>query len=102
MFKRLDKDEALLIKFRYNGKPVFVQRGESIAAALLSAGYEVFRRSAISHSPRGPYCMMGVCFECLVSVDDGAPVQACITSVREGTDVRSPDMPADISEGNAP
>ncbi len=102
MFKRLDENEALPIGFRYNGEPVFARCGESIAAALLGAGHEVFRRSAVSHSPRGPYCMMGVCFECLVSVDEGAPVQACMTSVRAGIEVRSPDMSAGISEGTAP
>ncbi len=102
MFKRLDDNEALSVRFRYNGKPVFARRGESIAAALLGAGHEVFRRSAVSHSPRGPYCMMGGCFECLISIDNGAPVQACMTSVREGIEVRSPDMPVGIAEGTTP
>jgi predicted molibdopterin-dependent oxidoreductase YjgC len=42
----------------------------------------------VSGEPRAPYCMMGVCFECLVEVDGVPNVQACMTSVREGMTVR--------------
>jgi aerobic-type carbon monoxide dehydrogenase small subunit (CoxS/CutS family) len=59
-----------------------------LAAALLAAGVSVFRTTPVSSGPRAPYCMMGACFECLVEVDGRPAVQACMTEVRAGMDVR--------------
>ena len=39
--------------------------------------------------PRGPFCMMGVCFDCLVEIDGVPNVQGCMTPVREGMQVRA-------------
>jgi predicted molibdopterin-dependent oxidoreductase YjgC len=61
--------------------------GESLAAALLAAGVRAFRRTP-SGAPRGPLCNMGVCFECVVTVD-GEPRRACATEVREGMRVET-------------
>lgn len=91
MFSRLDDDETQIVAFSFEGEHVLARKGDSIAAALLSAGHEVFRRTPVSGAPRGPYCMMGVCFECLVSIDDGPPIQGCMMPVREGMEVRGVD-----------
>jgi predicted molibdopterin-dependent oxidoreductase YjgC len=61
--------------------------GESVAAALLSDGRRAFRVTARGE-PRGPFCNMGVCFECVVEVD-GARVRACLAPVRAGMVVRT-------------
>lgn len=65
--------------------------GDSVAVALLAAGVNTTRTTAISGAPRGPYCMMGACFECLAEVDGVAGVQTCMTEVRDGMRVRRQD-----------
>jgi sarcosine oxidase subunit alpha len=63
--------------------------GDSIAAALLAAGISPTRLSAVSLSPRAPYCMMGVCFECIVTVDGVANRQGCLVPVRDGMQIET-------------
>ena len=46
-------------------------------------------RQARSGAPRGPFCGMGVCFDCLVTVDGRPSQRACLTKVAAGMDVRS-------------
>jgi predicted molibdopterin-dependent oxidoreductase YjgC len=63
---------------------ITAREGDSIASALLAAGIIATRRTAISGAPRGPFCMMGACFECLAVVDGRQNVQTCMTPVRDG------------------
>lgn len=57
----------------------------SVAAALLAAGNEpAFRRTAKRREPRGIFCGMGVCFDCLVTVDGRANIRACVTAIKDG------------------
>lgn len=67
-----------------NGTVVEAYEGETIAAVLLAADTWRFRRTRRRGEPRGPYCGMGVCFECLVVVDGVAAVRACLTPVTNG------------------
>jgi hypothetical protein len=67
-----------------DGVPVLVPAGASAAAAVLLAGAVAIRETAISGAPRLPYCMMGVCFDCLAEVDGAANVQACMVPVAPG------------------
>lgn len=69
-----------------DGVPVAVESGTSLAAVLLSRGRWQFRRSP-SGEPRGPLCGMGICFECVVTVDGVPNVRACLEPVRNGMDV---------------
>jgi hypothetical protein len=62
--------------------------GDSVAAALLAAGVNRFRDTPVTGTPRAPWCMMGVCFDCLVEIDGIASRQACLTPVAEGMRVR--------------
>jgi len=73
------------IRFRLDGQEMEGHEGESLAAALLAAGMRSLRRD-LSGAPRGAFCLMGVCQDCLVRVD-GVPVEACRTALREGLDV---------------
>jgi D-hydroxyproline dehydrogenase subunit gamma len=61
----------------------------SVAAALLESSAAACRTSAVSGEARGPFCMMDVCFDCLVEIDGAPNVQACMTRVRDGMRVRS-------------
>jgi predicted molibdopterin-dependent oxidoreductase YjgC len=63
----------------------------SVAAALLAGGYgPALRRSERGGEPRGLFCGMGVCFDCLVTVDGRTGVRACMTLVRDGMKVELP------------
>jgi len=87
MFRRLDP-AADTIRFRYEGREITARAGDSVAAALLAAGETCLRVTPVSGALRAPYCMMGVCFDCLVEIDDLGNRQACLTPVTEGMQVR--------------
>ncbi|RVT95082.1 (2Fe-2S)-binding protein [Sphingomonas crocodyli] len=83
MFRKLD-DRPGTITIEIDGLPVIAEPGESVAAVLLRQPTPWTRRSAVSGAPRAPYCMMGVCFECLAEVDGVASVQTCLVQVADG------------------
>lgn len=88
MFKRIDPLPAETVTVTVEDRTVLVAATDSVAAAMYAAGLDHTRQSAVSGSPRGPYCMMGVCFECLVEIDGVANQQACMTPVREGMHIK--------------
>jgi NADPH-dependent 2,4-dienoyl-CoA reductase/sulfur reductase-like enzyme len=67
----------------FEGEAIECWRSDTIASALIAAGRWPGRTSA-DGAPRSVFCGMGVCQECLVSVDGGAPSRACMTPVRDG------------------
>jgi glycine/D-amino acid oxidase-like deaminating enzyme len=67
----------------FDGRSIPALEGETIAAALSAAGIVAFRRTA-SGAPRGLYCGMGACFDCVVSVDGRVGQRACMTKVADG------------------
>lgn len=87
MFRRLDT-AAGEIRFSYDGREIVARPGDSVAVALLAAGETSLRETPVSGAPRAPYCMMGVCFDCLVEIDGVGNRQACLTQVAEGMQVR--------------
>jgi aerobic-type carbon monoxide dehydrogenase small subunit (CoxS/CutS family) len=69
-----------------DGEPVDAFEGETVAAVLLARGEIATRRTA-GGEPRGIFCGMGVCFDCLMIVDGVPNTRACMTWVREGMQV---------------
>jgi predicted molibdopterin-dependent oxidoreductase YjgC len=67
-----------------NGRNVQAPPGQSVAAALIAAGETTFRTTSLRNSPRSVFCGMGVCYDCLVSIDGQTGRRACMTSIREG------------------
>jgi predicted molibdopterin-dependent oxidoreductase YjgC len=78
----LPKSDTLTVYFA--GRAIAARAGDSIAAALLADGITVTRHTPVSGAARGPYCMMGACFDCLAVVDGRPSVQTCMTEVRDG------------------
>jgi glycine/D-amino acid oxidase-like deaminating enzyme len=76
------------VRLRFDGREIEALPGETIAAALAAADI-VAVRQARSGAPRGPFCGMGVCFDCLVTVDGRPSQRACLTKAQAGMDVRS-------------
>jgi len=77
------------ITFTLAGRGMEAFEGETLAAALLAAGVKAFRRDRDGRW-RGPWCGMGVCYDCLLKLEDrdGAHwVRACTTPVAEGMQV---------------
>ena len=85
MFARLpDDDETVSVPVTIDGERFDVRDGDTVAAAMLAAGRIAFRTTPTGGAPRGPYCLMGACFECLVEIDGVRNRQACMTRVAAG------------------
>jgi D-hydroxyproline dehydrogenase subunit gamma len=89
MFRRAPDRIRDQVTFTFDGTPITAPAGDSVAAALLAVGIRVCRTTPVSGAPRGPYCMMGVCFECLVRIDGVSNRQGCLVPVREGMTVET-------------
>lgn len=76
------------VSFRFNGQPVAAYEGESVACALAASGIRALRSSPRSGTPRGMFCLMGSCQECVVRIG-GRLAPACQEPVRDGIEVRS-------------
>jgi D-hydroxyproline dehydrogenase subunit gamma len=70
-----------------DGAPVLAYAGETVATVLIAEGHRA-TRTTVGGEPRGVFCGMGVCFDCLVVVDGVPNTRACMTFVAEGMDVR--------------
>ncbi|MDP3760470.1 MAG: (2Fe-2S)-binding protein [Ramlibacter sp.] len=89
LFRPISAGTDGFISVEFNGRPLTVPGQGSVAAALLAAGVSRFRSTPVSGAPRAPYCMMGVCFECLLEIDGVANAQACLVTVQPGMKIRS-------------
>jgi predicted molibdopterin-dependent oxidoreductase YjgC len=83
-------ERGMPVKLSLDGRPVTAYEGESVAGMLLAEGH-VATRTTQAGEPRGVYCGMGVCFDCLVVVDGVPNTRACVTWVREGMVVSRQD-----------
>ncbi|AXL50457.1 (2Fe-2S)-binding protein [Paraburkholderia caffeinilytica] len=87
---------AATVRFLFDGRPAWARQGESVAAALFASGTKTLRTSPRNGAPRGMFCLMGSCQECLVIVE-GCRVLACRTTVTEGMHVgKVPEIGLDI------
>jgi predicted molibdopterin-dependent oxidoreductase YjgC len=89
MFRRLDPNDSPTVTISVNGEPVRVPAGETVAAAVLAAGLAYTRTTPVSGAPRAPFCLMGVCYECLLVIDGLPNRRACMEKVREGMQVET-------------
>jgi predicted molibdopterin-dependent oxidoreductase YjgC len=67
-----------------DGKPITALEGEPIAAALAASGKRVFRHTKKRGEPRGYFCGLGRCSDCLMTVNGVPQVRTCITLVEDG------------------
>ncbi len=88
---RAEKGQMLTIKV--DGQPVQAFAGETVAAVLLATGRRAWRRTDKHHAPRGLFCGMGICFDCLVTVNGQPNVRACMTYVEEGMIIETGGQP---------
>jgi hypothetical protein len=70
------------------GRVVHVLPGATAAAAVLAAGLRSIRETPVGGSERGPYCLIGVCFDCLAEIDGVPNRQSCMVEARPGMRIR--------------
>ena len=84
MFRKLHEPGSRALIITIDGVSVSAESGESVAAVLLRQPEPWSRLTPVTQSKRAPYCMMGVCFDCLAEVDGVASIQTCLKPVRDG------------------
>ena len=77
------------VRFTFDGAPMTAEAGQTVGAALLAAGIRSWRRTRSGGRPRGLFCGIGACFDCLVDVNGDRALRACLIPVREGDEVRT-------------
>jgi D-hydroxyproline dehydrogenase subunit gamma len=85
--RRVEADNnaaTTIVTVTIDGQQVAMREGDSVAAAVLLAGHRIYRTTIVDEAPRAPFCMMGICFDCLVEVDGIPNRQGCLLPVREG------------------
>ena len=88
MFRPRPESPAATIAVEVEGRTILVPAGASAAAAVLMAGLSSIRETPVGAGERAPYCMMGICFDCLAEIDGAPNRQSCMVAVRPGMRIR--------------
>ena len=88
MFRKISPPSTPPLTLTIDGKSVTAERGETVASVMMRQANPSCRHTPVHGSSRAPFCMMGVCFDCLVEVDGTPNMQACMLVVRDGMRVR--------------
>jgi hypothetical protein len=73
-----------LLSISVDGTPTDGRPGQTIAGILLTCGRSAWRRTSRTSAPRGLFCGIGVCFDCLVTVNGDRDVRACQRRASDG------------------
>ena len=84
MFKQLPNSDIKNVEITLNNQKISVPLGTTVAAMALSQGLRNTRTTPVSNSKRAPFCMMGVCYDCLMIIDGKANQRACTTYIKQG------------------
>lgn len=84
-----EQEKGRAVIFKFNGRELEGYEGEPIAAALKANGLMVHRYTKKEHKPRGIFCAIGRCTDCVMVVDGVPNVRTCITPLKEGMDVKT-------------
>jgi predicted molibdopterin-dependent oxidoreductase YjgC len=79
------------VVFTFDGETVTAIFGQTLGAALLDHGIRALRTTRIEGKPRGIFCGIGICFDCLVIIDGLPNQRACLAELREGMEVQTQD-----------
>jgi predicted molibdopterin-dependent oxidoreductase YjgC len=88
MFRKRPDSVAKTVPVTVEGRELRVPQGASAAAAVLLAGLASIRETPVTGSPRAPYCLMGVCFDCLAEIDGQPNRQSCLVTAKPGMTIR--------------
>jgi predicted molibdopterin-dependent oxidoreductase YjgC len=88
-----------MTSFDFDGRPVPYLPGQTVGAALWAQGVRSWRRTRVEGRPRGLFCGIGVCFDCLVEVDGRPDQRACLVPARDGAVVRTQEGTGRADQG---
>lgn len=77
------------VQFSFDGETIQALDCDTVASALLAAGHRVFNTTPQDGSPRGGFCFVGRCSDCLMIIDGQPGTMACATPVRSGLSVET-------------
>lgn len=83
------QEKGNIVKFTFDGQEIEGYEGEPIAAALKASGLMVHRYTKKEHKPRGIFCAIGRCTDCVMVVDGVPNVRTCITPLKAGMEVKT-------------
>ena len=78
------------VSFTLDGQSIHAIEGESLLAALMAECGWTLRYTERENTPRGMFCGMGVCMDCLIHLEGKGLISACMESVHEGMKCRTP------------
>lgn len=101
-FTRLPElhDAAETVTIYFSDQAIDAQSGDTVIAALLAAGHSITRTTPVSGVLRGPFCLMGVCFECLLEINGEPNRQGCMIEVQSGMRVRPMSGARSVSDAD--
>ena len=75
------------IKIKFNGKELKALKGEPIAVAIMANNIKTLRRTRKYYEPRGIFCAIGRCTDCIMQVDGIPNIRTCITPAKDGMEI---------------
>ena len=84
MFRKISPPSTPPLTLTIDGKSVTAERGETVASVMMRQANPSCRHTPVHGSSRAPFCMMGVCFDCLAEIDGVPNRQACMVTVAPG------------------
>jgi predicted molibdopterin-dependent oxidoreductase YjgC len=81
-------DRRETINIHVNGRAIAATPGETVMAALTAAGFKILKKSNVRGEARGPFCGMGVCYECLVTINGVPKQRSCMTEVEDNMEIQ--------------
>jgi predicted molibdopterin-dependent oxidoreductase YjgC len=81
-------DDQEMVEIEVDGEKIPAREGEPIAAAIIASGSKVLRFTDNRHEPRGVFCGIGRCTDCIMVVDGQPNVRTCVTPVRAGMKIQ--------------
>ena len=84
-----DQEEAVMVEITVDGKKMMAREGEMIAAVLMANGIKEHRHTHKNHEPRGIFCGIGQCTDCVMTVNGKPNVRTCITPVEAGMEIET-------------
>lgn len=76
------------VRILLNGEAAITSDGQSVGAFLLGEGQRITRTTRFAGKPRGMFCGIGICFDCLVTINGVTNQRACLTSIEEGMSIQ--------------
>lgn len=81
------------IRIRVNGRLFEATPGETVLAALTAAGFRILKKSNVRGEARGAFCGMGVCYECLVTINGVPKRRSCMTEIADNMEIQVYEPP---------